>query len=250
METLKGRTALVTGASRGLGAAIALELAARGARVAVNYFANRDRAEQLCEIIRRNGGEAAPFYADVRQEPDVDRMIQAVNEIYQHIDIAVMNATGPQPFLTIEQQTWERYLDQLEFFLKSPLLILQRVVAGMRSRGYGRIIQIGSEVFELGNAMFANYVAAKGAQLGQTRSWARELGPAGITVNLVAPGWIPTERHAGSTQAEMDAYTERVAMKRMGTAEDVANTVAFLASDAGRFITGQKISVNGGNTLE
>jgi 3-oxoacyl-[acyl-carrier protein] reductase len=250
METLKGRTALVTGASRGLGAAIAQELAARGASVAVNYFANRDRAEQLCEIIRRNGGEAAPFYADVRQEPDVDRMIHAVNETYQHIDIAVMNATGPQPFLTIEQQTWERYLDQLEFFLKSPLLILQRVVAGMRSRGYGRIIQIGSEVFELGNPMFANYVAAKGAQLGQTRSWARELGPTGITVNLVAPGWIPTERHTGSTQAEMDAYTERVAMKHMGSAEDVANTVAFLASDAGRFITGQKISVNGGNTLE
>jgi 3-oxoacyl-[acyl-carrier protein] reductase len=250
METLKGRTALVTGASRGLGAAISLELAERGARVAVNYFANRDRAEQLCEVIRRKGGEAAPFYADVRQEADVDRMIQAINETYQHIDIAVMNATGPQPFLTIEQQTWERYLDQLEFFLKSPLLIMQRVVTGMRSRGYGRIIQIGSEVFELGNPRFANYVAAKGAQLGQTRSWARELGPTGITVNLIAPGWIPTERHAGSTQAEMDAYTEGVAMKHMGSAEDVANTVAFLASDAGRFITGQKISVNGGNTLE
>src|SRR3984957_4497187 len=250
METLKGRTALVTGASRGLGAAIALELAARGARGAVNYFANRDRAEQLCEIIRQRGGEAAPFYADVRQEADVDRMIQAINETYQHIDIAVINATGPQPFLTIEQQTWERYLDQLEFFLKSPLLILQRVVAGMRSRGYGRIIQIGSEVFELGNPMFANYVAAKGAQLGQTRSWARELGPTGITVNLVAPGWIPTERHVNVAHAEMDAYTERVPMKHMGTAEDVANTVAFLSSDAGRFITGQKISVNGGNTLE
>src|SRR6202046_240333 len=141
METLKGRTALVTGASRGLGAAIALALS--------------------------DGG----------QEADVDHMIQAVNETYQHIDIAVMNATGPQPFLTIEQQTWQRYLDQLEFFLKSPLLILQRVVAGMRSRGYGRIIQIGSEVFELGNPMFANYVAAKGAQLGQTRSWAKELAP-------------------------------------------------------------------------
>ncbi len=98
--------------------------------------------------------------------------------------------------------------------------------------------------------MFANYVAAKGAQLGQTRSWARELATFGITVNLVAPGWIPTERHLHSTQTEMDAYTERVPMKHMGTPEDVANTVAFLASDAGRFITGQKISVNGGNTLE
>jgi 3-oxoacyl-[acyl-carrier protein] reductase len=250
METLKGRTALVTGASRGLGAAIALELAARGAQVAVNYFAKRDRAEQLCESIKQKGGEATAYYADVRQEADVVKMVQAINEAYHHIDIAVINATGPQPFLTIEEQTWERYLDQLEFFVKSPLLILKQVIAGMKSRGFGRIIQIGSEVFELGNPMFANYVAAKGAQLGQTRSWARELGPTGITVNLVAPGWIPTERHAGSTQGEMAAYTVRVPMQHMGSPEDVANTVAFLASDAGKFITGQKISVNGGNTLE
>jgi 3-oxoacyl-[acyl-carrier protein] reductase len=250
METLKGKTALVTGASRGLGAAIALELAARGARVGVNYFARKDRAEQLCAQIKKQGGEAAPFYADVRLEADVEQMIRAVNKTYQQIDIVVINATGPQPFLTIEQQTWERYLDQLEFFVKSPLLIVQQVLAGMKSRGYGRIIQIGSEVFEIGNPMFANYVAAKAAQLGQTRSWAKELAPTGITVNLVAPGWIPTERHRDSSQAEMDAYTERVPMKHMGTPEDVANTVAFLASDAAKFITGQKISVNGANTVE
>ena len=250
MKTLAGRTALVTGASRGLGAAIALELGARGARVAVNYFAKRDRAEQVCAQIKQQGGEAAAFYADVRQEADVVKMIQSINQTYQQIDIAVMNATGPQPFLTIEEQTWERYLDQLEFFVKSPLLIMKQVVAGMKSRGFGRIIQIGSEVFEIGNPMFANYVAAKGAQLGQTRSWARELAPTGITVNLVAPGWIPTERHLHSTEAEMHSYTERVPMKHMGTPEDVANTVAFLAGESGRFITGQKISVNGGNALE
>ena len=250
MKTLEGRTALVTGASRGLGAAIALELGARGAKVAVNYFAKRDRAEQVCAQIKQQGGEAAAFYADVRQEADISKMIQSINQTFQHIDIAVMNATGPQPFLTIEEQTWERYLDQLEFFVKSPLLILKQVIAGMKSRGFGRIIQIGSEVFEIGNPMFANYVAAKGAQLGQTRSWARELAPNGITVNLVAPGWIPTERHLHSTEAEMHSYTERVPMKHMGTPEDVANTVAFLAGESGRFITGQKISVNGGNTLE
>jgi 3-oxoacyl-[acyl-carrier protein] reductase len=250
MKNLEGRTALVTGASRGLGAAIALELGARGAKVAVNYFAKRDRAEQVCAQIKQQGGEAAAFYADVRQEADISKMIQSINQTFQHIDIAVMNATGPQPFLTIEEQTWERYLDQLEFFVKSPLLILKQIVAGMKSRSFGRVIQIGSEVFELGNPMFANYVAAKGAQLGQTRSWARELAPNGITVNLIAPGWIPTERHLHSTEAEIHSYTERVPMKHMGTAEDLANTVAFLASDAGRFITGQKISVNGGNTLE
>ena len=110
----------------------------------------------------------------------------------------------------------ERYLDQLEFFVKSPLLLLKQVLPAMKQQGYGRVIQIGSEVFEVGNPRFANYVAAKGAQLGLTRSWARELAPHGITVNLVAPGWIPTERHADATRAELDSYTQGVPMKRMG----------------------------------
>jgi len=140
-------------------------------------------------------------------------------------------------------------LDQLEYFVKSPLLLLKQVLPGMRKRGFGRIIQIGSEVFDIGNPRFANYVAAKGAQLGLTRSWARELAPTGITVNLVAPGWIPTERHADATRQELDAYTQSVPMKRMGQAQDIAKIVAFLASDAAGFITGQKISVNGGHTL-
>jgi len=152
--------------------------------------------------------------------------------------------------LSIEQQTWQSYLDQMEFFVKSPLLIAQQVLPGMRQRGFGRIIQIGSEVVELGNPKFANYVAAKAAQLGQTRSWARELGSSGVTVNLVAPGWIPTERSVDATGAEKQAYIDRVPMQRMGIPQEVGQAVAFLASDAANFITGQKISVNGGNTLE
>ena len=162
----------------------------------------------------------------------------------------VVNATGPQPMLRIEEQNWRAYLDQLEFFVKSPLLLLQAVLPGMRARRFGRVIQIGSEVVELGNARFANYVAAKAAQLGQTRSWARELGPDGITVNLVAPGWIPTERHTDSSEAEMEAYARSVPLQRMGVAEEVGRVVAFLAGEGASFVTGQKISVNGGNTLE
>jgi len=124
------------------------------------------------------------------------------------------------------------------------------VVGGMKQRKYGRIIQIGSEVFEVGLGGFSDYVAAKGAQLGLTRSWARELGPWGITVNIVSPGWIPTERHADVPAKIMEEYASRTALGRMGCAEDVGKTVAFLASDAAGFITGQKISVNGGNTVE
>jgi 3-oxoacyl-[acyl-carrier protein] reductase len=243
------RTALITGASRGLGAAIALELAATGANAAINYFNSGSAAEQLCQRIRHAGGHAHAFKADVRNEAEIVRMVHEAREVFGDIDVLVVNATGPQPFLSIEEQTWATYLDQLEFFVKSPLLLLKQVLPGMKQRGFGRIINIGSEVFELGNSRFANYVSAKGAQLGLTRSWARELAPTGITVNLVAPGWIPTERHADATQEELDRYAADVPMKRMGKAEDIAKIVAFLASDAAGFITGQRFSVNGGNTL-
>ncbi|WP_114207096.1 SDR family oxidoreductase [Acidisarcina polymorpha] len=243
------RTALVTGASRGLGAAIATELAAKGMQVAVNYFQSRAAAEDLCQRIRASGGSAEAFGADVRDEEEVATLVAATRAHFGEIDCLVLNATGPQPMLPIEQQTWQIYLDQLEFFVKSPLLLVQQVLPQMKKRGFGRIIQIGSEVVELGNPNFANYVAAKGAQLGQTRSWARELAPFGITVNLVAPGWIPTERHVDSSQQEMDQYIAGVPMRRMGTAEDVGRMVAYLASDEANFLTGQKFAVNGGNTL-
>jgi NAD(P)-dependent dehydrogenase (short-subunit alcohol dehydrogenase family) len=249
MPELSGRVALVTGASRGLGAAIAHSLGKRGARVAVNYFASPEKAEHVVQNIRDAGGEAEFFHADVRDEFQVTRLVTEVVARFGPIDILVPNATGPQPFITLEKMTWRDCLDQLEFFVKSPLLLVKAVVGSMKERRYGRIIQIGSEVFDRGVPEFANYVSAKGAQLGQTRSWARELAPWGITVNLVAPGWIPTERHVRDPQAAKDAYAAEVPMRRMGVPEDVGETVAFLASDAANFITGQKIAVNGANTL-
>lgn len=229
---------------------MATSLAEAGFSVAVNYFASRERAEALCAELQARGGTAQAFGGDVRDAEDVKRLVAEVETGLGPIEVLVVNATGHQPMLGVEEQTWQSYLDQLEFFVKSPLLLLQAVLPGMRQRRFGRIIQIGSEVFELGNPRFANYVAAKGAQLGQTRSWARELGPDGITVNLVAPGWIPTERSVDATDEEKRAYADAVPLRRMGAAEEVGRVVAFLASDAGSFINGQKIAVNGGNTLE
>ena len=243
------RIALVTGASRGLGRAIAMELGACGMDVAVNYFNGSSAAEDVCQRIRTFGVRALAVQADVRSETQVKVLAERTREALGEIDVLVLNATGPQPLLSIEEQTWESYIEQLEFFVKSPLLLIKQVLPAMKKRHFGRIIQIGSEVFELGNPRFANYVAAKGAQLGQTRSWARELAATGITVNLVAPGWIPTERHVGTPQTEIDEYLRNLPAGKMGMPEDVGRAVAFLASDKANFITGQKISVNGFNTL-
>ena len=229
---------------------MATALAEGGHRVAINCFASGARAEQLASSLRAGGLQAQAFGADVRDEGQVSRLVRDVEAALGSIEVLVLNATGPQPMLAIEDQTWQSYLDQLEFFVKSPLLLLQAVLPGMREHRFGRVIQIGSEVVEMGSPRFANYVAAKAAQLGQTRSWARELGPGGITVNLVAPGWIPTERTVDADLADLEAYAQAVPLRRLGLPEEVGRVVAFLASDAASFINGQKLAVNGGNTLE
>jgi NAD(P)-dependent dehydrogenase (short-subunit alcohol dehydrogenase family) len=246
---LSRRVALVTGASRGLGAAMARKLGACGASVAVNYFGSPERANRVADDILRGGGRAEALKADVRDEAEVQRLVRDTQQRFGPIDILVINATGPQPFIKLEELTWRACLDQLEFFVKSPLLLTKAVVGQMKQRRYGRIINIGSEVFEKGVPEFSNYVSAKGAQLGLTRSWAMELAEFGITVNLVAPGWIPTERHDNDPQEMKDDYASKVPMGHMGDHDDVAEAVAFFASDAAKFITGQKLSVNGGNTL-
>jgi NAD(P)-dependent dehydrogenase (short-subunit alcohol dehydrogenase family) len=248
-QTLTNRVALVTGASRGLGAAIATSLARSGAKVAVNYFGSPEKAEHVASQIRSSGGQAIAVKADVRDEVQVKQMVEEVQSKLGLIDILVPNATGPQPFVKIEDLSWRKCLDQLEFFVKSPMLLVQSVVGQMKKRRYGRIINIGSEVFEKGVPEFSNYVSAKGAQLGLTRSWANELAPYQITVNLVAPGWIPTERHKDDPEEAKNQYAASVPMKRMGIPDDIGAAVAFLASDGANFITGQRISVNGGNSL-
>ncbi|GGC14781.1 3-oxoacyl-ACP reductase [Parapedobacter defluvii] len=243
------RIALVTGASKGLGAAIAVRLAETGLAVAVNYHRDRKGAEAVVEQIRAAGGRAEAFQADVTDADGANALIEAVNLRMGGPTVLVNNATGPQPFIPIELQKWDDYQAQLDFFLRAPFLLLRGVLRHMKSAGFGRIINIGSEVVELGNAEFSHYVAAKAAMLGITRSWATELGVHGITVNLVAPGWIPVQRHEGTPQSELDAYCAGLPLNRMGKPEEVGDAVAFLASDRSGFITGQRIAVNGGKTL-
>jgi 3-oxoacyl-[acyl-carrier protein] reductase len=247
---LSNRVALVTGASRGLGESIAVKLGERGAAVAVNYFASPEKAQRVVERIKQAGGRAAAFKADVRDEEQVTRLVADVEQTLGPVDVLVPNGTGPQPFIKLENLTWRACLDQLEFFVKSPVLLAKAAVPGMKQRRWGRIVNIGSEVLEKGVPEFSNYVSAKGAQLGLTRSWAMELAPHGITVNIVSPGWIPTERHRDEPEEAKRAYAATVPMRRMGVPDDIGEAVAFLATDAANFITGQKLSVNGGNSLE
>ena len=243
-------SALVTGASRGLGAHLARRLAADGWPVAVNYLPDRADAERVVADIVEAGGRAAAFRADITDEAAVAALVPAVAAELGPVQVLVPNATGPQPYLSSLDLTWQDHLDQLLFFVKSPTLLMQAVVPGMRRLGGGRIIQIGSDLFERSEPGMAAYSAAKGAQLSLTRTWARELGPSGITVNVVAPGWIPVERHAGVDPAYVEAYRREVPLGRMGTPAEVAEVVAFLASDGARFVTGERITVNGGHAID
>lgn len=247
--TLAGRTALVSGASKGLGRAIALALGAAGARVALNYHNDALAAEAAFADYARRGFEGALVRGDVTAEKQVVRVAAETEKKLGPIDILVVNATPAQPQKPIELYDWAFHQQMLDFFVKSPFLLSRAVLPGMKQRRHGRIVNIGSEVFRRGVPNFAPYVAAKGAQAGWTRSMATELAPWQITVNIVSPGWIPVERHRGDPQQQKDAYQALIPMRRWGVPGDVGGVVAFLASDAAAFVTGQDIAVNGGMTV-
>ena len=248
-HNLTDKVALVTGSSRGLGAAMVTKLAEDGAMVAINYFNNRQEALKVKEAIKAKGGQAGIFKADGTEENSVAHLCEEISQVFGEVDILVLNATCYHRHLPIEELTWADMLEMLNYFVKSPLLLAKQLLDAMKRKKWGRIIHIGSEAFELGMPEFSNYVAAKGAQLGLTRSWASELAPYNITVNLIAPGWIPTEMHMGASKESIRDYADRVPMKHMGEPYDIAAMVSYLASEDAKFITGQKISVNGGNTF-
>jgi 3-oxoacyl-[acyl-carrier protein] reductase len=244
--SLEGRVALVTGSSTGLGKEIAISLAGAGAQVAMNYYNNRERADAALAALHKSGGTGILARADASSEEGVNQLVQTVHKEYGKIDIVVVNATPPQPQLPIEEYTWRHYENMINFFIKSPYLLTRAVVGEMKERRWGRIINIGSEVFQRSVPNFSAYVSAKGAQYGFTRSMAVELAPWNITVNLVAPGWIPVERHENDPQEEKDGYLAKIPMRRWGVPKDVADAVLYYASDEASFVTGQTLCVNGG----
>ena len=249
MQATGSRVALVTGSSRGLGLAIARRLARDGLAVAVNGLRGDGQAAEVARAIRDDGGSADAFTADVTDEQQVARLVAAVAASLGPVDVLVLNATGPQPEAPLADVAWADHVAQLEFFVKSPVLLGRAVLPAMRARRSGRIIQIDSEVADRPPPGRSAYATAKNAQIGLARSWARELAPSGITVNTVAPGFIPVERHADVPPEVRNAYLASVPAGRMGTPEDIAGAVSFFASQDAGFITGQRIVVDGGRSL-
>jgi 3-oxoacyl-[acyl-carrier protein] reductase len=246
--SLRGHVALVTGNSTGLGKAIGLSLGKAGAKVPVNFFNNEARAAQTLAEYQAADIDTCLVRADVTTEEGVEALFAQIESRLGRPDIIVPNATCAQPHKSIEEYDWAFYQSMLDFFLKSPYLLTRRALAHMKQKKWGRIINITSEVFHRSVAPFSAYVAAKGGQIGWSRSMARELAPFGITVNMVAPGWIPVERHANDPQAEKDAYHALIPAARWGMPQDVADAVLYFASEEASFVTGQTICVNGGMT--
>jgi len=241
--------ALVTGASRGFGAVISRKLAADGFAVAVNYGHDDAGAAATVAAIKAAGGRAGAFKFDITDEAAIKRGVPEILASLGPIDIIVNNAIavhGPRP---LEEQGWDYHLRQLEFCVKAPLQLLQAVLADWKARRTGVVINIGSEVTNIGNPELSHYVGAKAAMGGLTRSWARELGPFGIRVNLIEPGYILVERHKDDPPEGIENYRKDVPLGHMGEPGDIAEMVSFLASPRAKFITGQAYAVNGGRTL-
>ena len=238
---LSGRTALVTGSTRGIGRAIAETLAGAGARVAV---AGRDAARAE-EVARAIGRDAAGFACDVADVASVTALVENVETSFGQLDILVNNAglTRDNILFRLKDDDWDAVLDAN---LRGAFVAMRAASRGMMKRRWGRIVNIASVVGIIGNKGQANYAASKAGLIGLTKSVAKELASRNILINAVAPGFIETDMTAAMTPEARETLSEQIPLARLGTPNDVAATVAFLASDFASYITGQVLVVDGG----
>ena len=242
---LEGRKAVVTGASRGIGRAIAMALAAEGADVAVNYIASEARALEVVGEIEKLGRRAVAVRADVSDFPDTFRMAQEVLALFGHVDILVNNAgiNSDKTFVKMDHASWRKVL---AINLDGVFNCTKVFVDSMLRRNYGRIVNITSVIGQIGNFGQANYAASKAGVTAMTKSLAKELAAKGVTVNAVAPGFIQTEMVDSIPERVKQRLLDQVPLRRFGTAAEVARAVIFLVSSDGDYITGEELSMNGG----
>jgi 3-oxoacyl-[acyl-carrier protein] reductase len=242
------KVAVVTGSSRGIGRSIALRLAAGGAKIVVNYRGNESAADEVVKQIVSNGGEAISVQADVSQVAESQALMDAAKNAFGRIDILVNNAgtTRDTLLMRMTEEDWDVVIDTN---LKGSFNCIKAVARQMMRQRYGRIVNITSVVGIAGNAGQANYASAKAGLIGLTKTVAKELGSRGITCNAIAPGLVPTDLTSSLPQNLVDLAIERTPLGRVGTAEDMAAAVAFLASDQASFVTGQILAVDGGLAL-
>jgi 3-oxoacyl-[acyl-carrier protein] reductase len=239
------KVAIVTGSSRGIGRAIALRLAEGEAKVVINYRGNKAAADDVLAQISASGGQALAVQADVSQVAEAQALIDAAKKAFGRIDILVNNAgtTRDTLLMRMSEEDWDVVIDTN---LKGTFNCIKAVSRQMMRQRYGRIVNITSVAGIAGNAGQANYASAKAGIIGLTKTVAKELGSRGITCNAVAPGFVPTDLTASLPEDLVGLAIERTPLGRMGTPENMAAAVAFLASDDASFITGQVLAVDGG----
>ncbi|RNG42866.1 3-oxoacyl-[acyl-carrier-protein] reductase [Staphylococcus aureus] len=239
------KSALVTGASRGIGRSIALQLAEEGYNVAVNYAGSKEKAEAVVEEIKAKGVDSFAIQANVADADEVKAMIKEVVSQFASLDVLVNNAgiTRDNLLMRMKEQEWD---DVIDTNLKGVFNCIQKATPQMLRQRSGAIINLSSVVGALGNPGQANYVATKAGVIGLTKSAARELASRGITVNAVAPGFIVSDMTDALSDELKEQMLTQIPLARFGQDTDIANTVAFLASDKAKYITGQTIHVNGG----
>lgn len=245
---LKGKIALVTGASRGIGRTIALELARRGANVAVNYAGSEAKAEAVVEELKELGVEAFKIQADVSSETSVKEMVKEVINQFGSLDILVNNAGVTRDNLLMRMKE-EEFDAVIQINLKGVFLCTKAVTRQMMKQRYGRIVNVASIVGVSGNPGQANYVAAKAGVIGLTKTAAKELASRNILVNAVAPGFISTDMTDVLTEEQKEKMLAMIPLERLGSPEDVANVVRFLVSDDASYMTGQTLHIDGGMVM-